>query len=413
MIAAEIIAIGSELLTPTKTDTNSLWLTEKLNDIGIEVMLKTIVGDDGARLEETVRDAMRRSDIVITTGGLGPTEDDITRKCTADAVSRELVYHDDIELHLRERFRAWGREMPEINKRQAYVIAGAEVLPNPHGSAVGMLLDDGGKLLIVLPGPPRENKPMFIDHVLPKLQDMAGETVVRRRLLRVSGLGESAVDEIAAPIYSSYDNVQTSILFNKSEVELHIASHEDSAEKAQNVADEVADKLIEALGKAVFATNGETMEEIVGNLLKERGETVSTAESCTGGLVGYRITEIPGSSSYFIEGAITYSNEAKIRYLGVDPSIIDSYGAVSAECAEAMAVGVRKSSGTDHAISVTGIAGPDGGSDEKPVGTVFIGYSGAAGTKHVRLTLPGDRYLIRWRTSQAALDYLRRQLLRN
>lgn len=412
MLKSEIVAIGSELLTPTKTDTNSLWLTEKLNDIGIEVMLKTIVGDDGSRLEETVRDAMRRSDIVITTGGLGPTEDDITRKCTADAVGRELEYHNDIEQHLRERFKAWGREMPEINKRQAYVIQGAEILPNPHGSAVGMLLDDGGKLLIVLPGPPRENKPMFIDHVLPKLRDMAGETVVRRRLLRVSGLGESAVDEIAAPIYSSYDNVQTSILFNKSEVELHIASREDSAEKAQQVADEVADKLIAALGRAVFATNGETMEEVVGHLLKARGETVATAESCTGGLVGYRLTEVPGSSAYFLDGAITYSNEAKVRDLGVDAAVVEQHGAVSAECAEAMAEGVRRRSGVHHAISVTGIAGPDGGSDEKPVGTVFIGYSGANGTKHVRLTIPGDRYLIRWRTSQAALDYLRRQLLK-
>lgn len=412
MISAEIIAIGSELLTPTKTDTNSLWLTEKLNEIGIEVMLKTIVGDDGARLEETVRDAVRRSDIVITTGGLGPTEDDITRACTAKAIDRELVYHDEIEVHLRERFRAWGREMPEINKRQAYVIKGAEVLPNPHGSAVGMLLDDGGKLLIVLPGPPRENQPMFNDHVLPRLRAVAGETYVRRRLLRVSGLGESAVDEIAAPIYTAYPTVQTSILFNRSEVELHVAARADNEIEAKSTADEVAEKLISALGKAVFATNGETMEEVVGNLLKARGETVATAESCTGGLVGYRLTEVPGSSAYFLDGAITYSNEAKIRDLGVEISIVENHGAVSSECAEAMAEGVRSRSGADHSVSVTGIAGPDGGSDEKPVGTVFIGYAGQNGTKSVRLTLPGDRYLIRWRTSQAALDYLRRQLLK-
>lgn len=412
MISAEIIAIGSELLTPTKTDTNSLWLTEKLNEIGIEVMLKTIVGDDGARLEETVRDAVRRSDIVITTGGLGPTEDDITRACTAKAIDRELVYHEEIEVHLRERFRAWGREMPEINKRQAYVIKGAEVLPNPHGSAVGILLDDGGKLLIVLPGPPRENQPMFNDHVLPRLRAVAGETYVRRRLLRVSGLGESAVDEIAAPIYTAYPTVQTSILFNRSEVELHVAARADNEIEAKSTADEVAEKLISALGKAVFATNGETMEEVVGNLLKARGETVATAESCTGGLVGYRLTEVPGSSAYFLDGAITYSNEAKIRDLGVEVSIIENHGAVSSECAEAMAEGVRSRSGADHSVSVTGIAGPDGGSDEKPVGTVFIGYAGQNGTKSVRLTLPGDRYLIRWRTSQAALDYLRRQLLK-
>lgn len=410
MASAEIIAIGSELLTPEKTDTNSLWLTARLNEIGIDVKLKTIVGDDGARLEETVRDAMRRSDIVITTGGLGPTEDDITRVFTAKAVDRQLVYHDDIEQHLRERFKAWGREMPEINKRQAYVIDGSEILPNPNGSAVGMLAEFDGKILAILPGPPRENKPMFTGHVLPKLKAVAGEVYVRRRLLRVSGKGESAVDEIAAPIYTAYPDVQTSILFNKSEVEIHIAAGADTPEKAQETADEIADKLAEVLGNAVFSTHGESMEEVVGNRLKQLGQTVSVAESCTGGLIGSRFTDVPGSSAYFLEGAITYSNEAKTRVLGVDPAIIAEYGAVNSECAEAMAVGMRNAAGTDHAISVTGIAGPDGGSDEKPVGTVFIGYAGPRGVKSIKIVLPGDRYLIRWRASQAALDYLRRQL---
>jgi len=411
MLSAEIIAIGSELLTPTKTDTNSLWLTEKLNDIGIDVKLKTIVGDDGARLEETVRDALRRSDIVITTGGLGPTEDDITREVTAKAIGRELVYHDEIEQHLRERFRNWGREMPEINKRQAYVIDGAEVLPNPNGSAAGMFLELDGKMLAILPGPPRENQPMFRDHVLPKLQATAGNVHVRRRLLRVSGMGESAVDEIAAPIYTAYPDVKTSILFNKTEVEIHIAASSNNAENAEATANKLAGELAAALGKAVFSTNGETMEEIVGRLLKERGETVSVAESCTGGLIARRLTEISGSSAYFMEGAVTYSNEAKIRTLKVPTEIIEKHGAVSSECAEAMAKGMCERAGTDHAISVTGIAGPDGGSDEKPVGTVFIGYAGKSGVKSVKIVLPGDRYLIRWRSSQAALDYLRRQLL--
>ncbi|MBP6005145.1 MAG: competence/damage-inducible protein A [Pyrinomonadaceae bacterium] len=411
MLSAEIIAIGSELLTPTKTDTNSLWLTEKLNDIGIEVMLKTIVGDDGARLEETVRDALKRSDVVITTGGLGPTADDNTREFTAAAVGRELVYHEDIEQHLRERFRSWGREMPEINKRQAYVIDGADILPNPNGSAVGMLAEMDGKMLIILPGPPRENQPMFTDHVFGRLKAIAGEVFVKRRILRVSGLGESAVDEIAAPIYMSYESVQTSILFNKSEVEIHIAARADTEAEAVATCNKLADELIAAIGKPVFATHGETMEEIVGAHLIRRGETVSVAESCTGGLIGQRITAVAGSSRYFLEGAVTYSNEAKMRTLGVPAEILERHGAVSAECAEAMADGMRAYAGTDHAISVTGIAGPDGGTDEKPVGTVFIGYSGAKGTKSVRLNLPGDRYLIRWRTSQAALDYLRRQIM--
>lgn len=410
MPSAEIIAIGSELLTPEKIDTNSLWLTEKLNDIGIDVMLKTVVGDDGARLEEAVSDAMRRSDIVITTGGLGPTEDDITREFTAKAVARELIYHVEIEEHLRERFRSWGREMPEINRRQAYVIDGADVLPNPNGSAVGMLLEADGKLLAVLPGPPRENQPMFIEHVLPKLKTRAGNIYIKRRLLRVSGKGESAVDEIAAPIYTRYADVQTSILFNKSEVEIHLNSRSDNEARAVQTVDRLADELVAALGASVFSTGGETLEEVVGNMLKHLGQTVAVAESCTGGMIGMRLTEISGSSAYFIEGAITYSNKAKTEMLGVDPEIINTHGAVSAECAEAMAAGMLARAQTTHAISVTGIAGPDGGTDEKPVGTVFVGYAGPAGAKSVKFVLPGDRHLIRWRASQAALDYLRRQL---
>ncbi|MEP6944594.1 MAG: competence/damage-inducible protein A [Acidobacteriota bacterium] len=411
MLSAEIIAIGSELLTPTKTDTNSLWLTERLNDIGVEVMLKTIVGDDGARLEEVVRDAMKRSDVVITTGGLGPTEDDITRQCTANAVCRTLVYHDEIEGHLRDRFRLWGRDMPDINKRQAFVIDGSEILPNPNGSAVGMLVAMDSHLLIVLPGPPRENQPMFLEHVFARLKAIAGEFFVNRRILKVSGMGESAVDEIAAPIYTTYPTVQTSILFNKSDVEIHLAAHAANADEAAETADELAGKLAAALGVAVFSTHGEKIEAVVGSLLLRRNETVSVAESCTGGLIGERLTEVPGSSAYFIEGAVTYSNAAKIRTLGVPEAVIDEFGAVSSQCAEAMAKGMREYAGTDHAISVTGIAGPDGGTESKPVGTVYIGYSGPGGTFSKKMVLPGDRYLIRWRSSHAALDLLRRQLM--
>ena len=412
MAVAEIIAIGSELLTPERTDTNSLWLTSQLNGIGIEVKMKAIVGDDGARLEEAVGDALRRSDIVITTGGLGPTADDITREFTARAVGRELVYHTEIEAHLRGRFRGWGREMPEINKRQAYVIEGADVLPNPNGSAVGMLTEIGDKFLIVLPGPPRENQPMFTDHVLPLLKGIAGDFHVRRRLLRVIG-GESAVDEIAAPIYTKYPNVETSILFNRSEVEIHIAARAASEAEARTTADELADELIVALADNVFSTNGEKMEEVVGELLRQWGETLSIAESCTGGLIGSRITSVAGSSEYFLEGCVTYSNDAKVRTLNVPREIIDQHGAVSAECAEAMATGMRERAGSTHAISVTGIAGPGGGSEEKPVGTVFIGYATAGKVRSTKIVVPGDRYLIRWRASQAALDLLRRQLLRN
>lgn len=412
MLTAEIIAVGSELLTPEKTDTNSLWLTEKLIGIGVEVKLKTIVGDDEIRLEDAIRDALKRSDVVITTGGLGPTEDDVTRQVSARAAGRELVYHDELESELRERFRRWGREMPEINKRQAYVIDGAKILPNPNGSAVGMMLVDGGKHLVVLPGPPRELKPMFENFVLDSLKAVSGNIVVKRRTLRVSGMGESAVDELIAPIYKTFPSVQTSILFNRTEIEIHLSAAATDEGTADAVLDELSEKLAVALGPAMFSSNGETMEEVVGKLLTARGETLSVAESCTGGLIGMRLTEIGGASAYFHEDAVTYSNEAKIRTLNVPAETLDKHGAVSAETAEAMAEGMRARAGTDYAIAVTGVAGPDGGSDEKPVGTVYIGYADDRRTKSLLLTLPGDRYLIRWRSSQAALDYLRRQILK-
>jgi nicotinamide-nucleotide amidase len=412
MLSAEIIAIGSELLTPTKTDTNSLWLTEKLNEIGVEVKLKTIVGDDGARLEETIKDALSRSDIVITTGGLGPTEDDITRTVSAKAVGLELVFNEEVLDEVRARFRSFGREMPETNKRQAYIIEGADVLPNPNGSAVGMSLKIREKFFVVLPGPPRELKPMFENFVLPKLRESAGEIYVKRKVLRVSGMGESAVDELIAPIYKEYKNVSTSILFNRSEIELHLTAQTETIEEAERLLEELSGKIAEKLGAAVFALNGETMEEVVGKLLIEGGKTLSVAESCTGGLIAQRITEVAGSSAYFIEGAVTYANDSKIRTLGVPREIIEAHGAVSAETAEAMAKGMREKARTDFALAVTGIAGPGGGTEEKPVGLVFIGYADESETKSIKINLPGDRYLIRWRSSQAALDCLRRQILK-
>lgn len=412
MLSAEIIAVGSELLTPEKTDTNGLWLTEKLNEFGIEVMLKTIVGDDEPRLLEVIKDALKRSDVVITTGGLGPTEDDITRQISAKALGRELIYDEGLEAELRRRFQVMGREMPEINKRQAWVIEGAEVIANPNGSAPGIYFGSDNCILVNLPGPPREMKPMFEHAVLPRLSERAGEIIVKRRILRVSGMGESAVDAVASPIYKTYENVRTAILFNKTEVEIHLYARYATEADADAVLAELSERLSSALGVAVFTTTGETMEEVVGRMLRERGETLSLAESCTGGLVSRRITEVPGSSEYFSEGAVTYSNEAKVRTLDVPEETLAAYGAVSAETAEAMAKGIRARAGTDHAVSITGIAGPGGGTEEKPVGTVFIGYAGPHGVRSIRLVLPGDRYLIQWRTSQAALDYLRRQMLK-
>ncbi len=413
MLKAEIIAVGSELLTPDRTDTNSLWLTEKLNEIGIEVSAKSIIGDDEERLEKCFRAALEESDLVISTGGLGPTEDDVTRQVAARAVDRELVLDEAVLEEIKKRFLHWGREMPETNKRQAFVIDGGEVLENPNGSAPGMYLALGGKGLAVLPGPPREMKPMFENHVLPRILERAGKVKVRRRVLKVSGMGESAVDEMISPIYKEYANVQTTILFNKSEIEVHLAAKSESVDECEKMLAELSARLKEKLGIALYSENGESLEEVVGRMLKTAGKTVALAESCTGGLIAERLTDVPGSSAYFIEGAVTYSNEAKIRTLKVPANVLDQHGAVSAETAEAMARGIRERAGTDYGISVTGIAGPDGGSEEKPVGLVFLGCADETGVKTLRMMMPGDRFLIRWRSSQAALDLLRRRMLKN
>jgi nicotinamide-nucleotide amidase len=411
MLSAEIVAIGSELLTPERSDTNGLWLTEKLNEIGIEVKSKTVVGDDTERLTQTLKDAFRRSNIVITTGGLGPTEDDITRQCAANAVGRELVLRENLLAELRAKFARMQKQMPEINKRQAFVIDGADVLPNSNGSAPGILFaPETHKFLILLPGPPREMKPMFEWHVLPRLKQNAGGVVFKRRVLRVAGMGESAVDEQIAPIYKEYKNVQTSILFNRSEIELWLVGQGASNAEVEKLLNELAAKIIDKLGVAVFAQNGEQMEEIVAKFLTEQEKTLATAESCTGGLISQRLTELAGASRFFIEGVAAYSNKAKIRVLGVAPEIIEQFGAVSAECAEAMAAGLRTRAETDFAISVTGVAGPNA-SEQKPAGTVYVGFASATETTHRKFIFPGDRHLVRWRSSQAALDLLRRKLL--
>ncbi|MCS6874512.1 MAG: competence/damage-inducible protein A [Pyrinomonadaceae bacterium] len=413
MPKAEIIAIGSELLTPEKIDTNSLWFTEKLNELGVELRAKTIAGDEIEVIKDELKQALQRSDIIILTGGLGPTEDDVTRQAVAEAIQKPLIFDENLANTIREKFMKLNRPMPEANKRQAFVIEGSTVLTNEHGTAPGIFIEYNNKKIIVLPGPPRENQPMFESSVLPILRKDSGNRVIKKRVIRVSGMGESAVDEAIAPIYSGYQNLKTSILFNRSEIEIHLTVNANSIESAQKTLEEVTKKICEKLGIAVFSTNGETMEEVVGRLLKEKNKTLAVAESCTGGLISMRLTEIPGASSYFLQGVVAYANEAKVKMLDVAEELINRHGAVSAEVAEAMAKGVRERAGSDYGISVTGIAGPTGASPQKPIGLVFIGYADDKQAKSLKLILPGDRHLIRWRASQAALDYLRRQILKS
>jgi nicotinamide-nucleotide amidase len=411
MLSAEIIAIGSELLSPNRADTNSLWLTDQLNRVGIDVKLKTIVGDDDARLEEVIKDAVKRSRVVITTGGLGPTEDDITRKVAARALGRRLTLDEDVLSEIRARFQSFGVTMPERNSRQAMVIDGSEVLPNPNGSAPGLYLEERGCSVVLLPGPPREMKPMFENHVLPRIANLAGDTRFATRVLRVAGMGESAVDEKISPIYTQYENPQTTILFNSSEIEIHLRAHGRTEADAEALLDNLSLKIEQTLGNSVFSFRGETMEEVVGRRLAMTEFTLAVAESCTGGLIAQRLTSVPGSSKYFVEGVVTYSNESKVRLLGVDKKVIKEFGAVSQQVARDMARGVRHKAKSDFGLAVTGIAGPGGGTEEKPVGLVYIALADDAHTEHKKLMLPGDRELIRWRASQAALNMLRRRLI--
>ncbi len=408
---AEIIAIGSEMLTPDRVDTNSLWLTEQLNAIGIEVKLKTIVGDDEMRLEGAVRDATKRSEVVIATGGLGPTEDDITRKVFARVLGRPLVLDDAILEDIRSKFRSIGMTMTPNNERQALVPRDAEVLPNARGTAPGLLVQQKQCMVVMLPGPPREMKPMFSEQIAPRLEKLSRGVRIRKRILRTAGLGESALDQKIAPIYSRYANPATTVLASPGEVEIHLTARADTPEIAEKLLDELAEQIEDALYPAVYSHAGEPLEEIVGRGLTVKGYTIATAESCTGGLIATRITDIAGSSTYFLEGVVTYSNEAKTDLLGVPSNLIEYHGAVSAEVAEAMALGVKKRAGTTIGLSVTGIAGPGGGTETKPVGLVFIGLADDVQVEAKQFNLFGTRPEIRQRASQVALDWVRRRYL--
>jgi nicotinamide-nucleotide amidase len=408
---AEIIAIGSELLTPNRIDTNSLWLTEQLNRVGIEVRLKTVVGDDELRLEEAVKDAVRRSELVISTGGLGPTEDDITRKIFARVLGRPLILDDDILEGLRERFRQYGIPMTPNNERQALVLRDAEVLPNANGSAPGLLVQQKQALIVLLPGPPRELKPIFTEQVMPRLEKMSRGVRVEKRVLRTTGLGESTLDQQIAPIYTKYSNPATTILASPGEVEIHLTATGDTLAACERLLDELEEKIEDAIYPAVYSHRGESLEEVVGLGLTVKGYTIATAESCTGGLLAKRITDVAGSSTYFHEGYVTYSNDAKTKLLGVAPSLLESHGAVSAEVAEAMARGVKERTGATIGVGITGIAGPGGATETKPVGLVFIALADDVAVESKRFTLLGDRQEIRHRASQVALDWIRRRYL--
>lgn len=410
---AEIIAVGSELLTPDRLDTNSLYLTEELNKLGIEVVRKTIVGDSQKELREAFAGAMGRVELVISCGGLGPTADDLTRETVAELLQRKLVRDERIVQAIAARFRSFRREMPEINVRQAMVPEGAEALDNPRGTAPGLWIEQGDRAMALLPGPPREMRGIFESGVAPRLERRVSGVRLFHRELRVTGLGESHVEQRIAPIYQRYSEVNTTVLAAPGEVQVHLRMWSDEPQHAKKTLDEIVQGFDIALTDRIFSRNGQPLHEVVARELTLNNTTIAVAESCTGGLLAQRLTSIAGSSSYFLGGVVCYSNERKTAWADVAPELIASKGAVSPEVAAALADGIRRRVGSALGVGVTGIAGPGGGSEEKPVGTVHVALAHNGGVVERGVTLPGDRESIRFQASQVALDIVRMHFLYN
>jgi nicotinamide-nucleotide amidase len=414
-VNAEIIAIGSELLSPYRQDTNSLFLTERLNSLGVEVIFKTVVGDNRQHIAEAAGFALSRAEIVILMGGLGPTEDDLTREAVAETLGLELVRDPEIVEKLQIRFAARGYTMTSNNEKQADVIAGATVLPNANGTAPGQWIsgkfEGQEKIIVLLPGPPHELKALFDAQCLERLRAKLPAQYIATRVLKIAMMGESACDARVAEIYQRYADVQTTILAGAGEIQLHLKCRSGSTEFAQQRVDDLAAEIEDELGDFVISDNGDSMEQIVGYFLQMKGATLAVAESCTGGLVGERVTSVSGSSRYFVGGAIVYSNELKSKLADVPPELLAKHGAVSREVAAALAEGIRRKSGATFGLGITGVAGPSGGSSEKPVGLVYVGLASAEETEVVERNFPGDRKRIRWFASQQALDMVRRRVM--
>ena len=412
---AEIIAVGSELLTPFRMDTNSLYLTEQINQLGVEVVFKCVVGDDLRRLVAAVQHALFRSEIVIFIGGLGPTEDDLTREAVAEALGVSLRRDEEVLAGIEQRFVLRGWKMSPNNAKQADVLDGATVLPNANGTAPGQWLsgkfDGRERIVILLPGPPHEMKALFEAECRERLRAKLPRASLATRVLKVAMLGESAVDARVSPIYKRFGDVQTTILAGAGEIQLHFKSRAETIEAAQARVDEATDAVEEELDDAVYSRNDESLEQIVGYWLQMRTATLAVAESCTGGLLGERITSIAGSSRYFAGGAIVYSNAIKTELAGVPADMIERHGAVSREVAAALAEGIRYRCDATLGIGITGVAGPSGGTPEKPVGLVFHALASDGGTEVIERNFPGDRKRIRWFATTLALDMVRRKLM--
>jgi nicotinamide-nucleotide amidase len=409
-MTAEIIAVGSEMLTPQKVDTNSLWLTDQLNLLGVDVTQKSVIGDDQNRLAAAIAAALDRTPLVLLTGGLGPTEDDLTREATAQALNCALIHDPAILDAIESRFASFGRKMAPINKRQAFLVEGAERLDNPNGTAPGQWLAFEGRMLALLPGPPGEMKPLFLSQVLPRLQVLLPPRALRTRFYRVAGMGESDVDQLIAPVYKPYENPVTTILAAAGDIQIHLRSFCATKDEAEALVAELGAKIEALLGNRIYSRNGDPLEAALGVLLRERKATLAVAESCTGGLLGGRITEAPGSSAWFLGGFQVYGRAMKTRLLGLDEKLVEKEGVVSEAVAIAMAESARDRTGATYALSVTGEAGPESATPGIEPGTVWIGIATPDGVEAKLHRFPGNRARVRAFAVQSALNLLRLRL---
>jgi nicotinamide-nucleotide amidase len=409
---ASIIAVGSEMLGPTRTDTNSLKITAALEDFAVGLARKSIVGDTLADLRDEILYDIERADILLITGGLGPTEDDLTREALAAAFGLEMEVDQSIIDRIAARFAARGWVMPEVNKRQANVFKGQTTLTNERGTAPGFhIVVDTHKHVWVFPGVPHELEWMIATYLRPWLEELSGGRARHRRVLKIAGLTESGVEEKLKPYYDAHAPEVPTILASQGHIEIHLQS--DGAENdARALLAERERELVDIFGNNIFGYDDDTIESVIGALLKSRNETLATAESCTGGLLGSRITDISGSSSYYLGGAVCYTGAAKIAMAGVDEQLIREHGEVSEPVAIALAKGIRETFGATWGVGITGIAGPTGGTPDKPVGTVHIAVAWPEDVKHRKFFWQGPRTIIKWFSTQFALDMLRRAVLK-
>jgi nicotinamide-nucleotide amidase len=408
---AAILAVGSEMLTPFRTDTNSLYITERLNAIGYDVRLKAVVGDDVSELAQVLDAATAWADLIAITGGLGPTEDDVTRDAVARVLDVPMQIDEEIVARLKDRFARRGMTMPEINRRQAMVPHGASVLPNPNGTAPGLWIERGRSAILLMPGPPREMKPMLEAVIEQRLTSKSAGHGLYRRVVKITGRAESDVDAQAQPIYGKWTAdaipISTTILAVLGQIELHLTARAASRADADAVLDRAVKELEDALGPSVYSVDGRTLEAVVGDLLRGHNLTIACAESCTGGLLMSRLTDVPGSSDYVDRGVICYSNRAKTELADVPEALIAEHGAVSEPVARAMAEGIRARAKTNIGVGITGIAGPGGGTPQKPVGTVAIAVVSGDDARVRTFQFLGDRAMVKFQAAQSALNMTR------